>query len=132
MGTRADFYIETEWIGSVAFDGYKWDEQPDSAIMQAKTKDEFREAVKDELSKRGDSSLPEHGWPWPWEDSTLSDYAYRFEDGNTKAYCWGCPVEKDDNGNFIDTPKREDWPDMTDSQNVTYGKRSGLMVFHLS
>ena len=45
MGTRADFYIgsgkDAEWLGSVAFDGYEWDDNADCALMTATTPDEF-------------------------------------------------------------------------------------------
>lgn len=128
MGTRADFYVGAEWLGSVAFDGYQWEESPECPIMQAKTEDEYRTAVTNAFDGRDDVSLPEHGWPWPWNNSKTTDYAYRFEDGKTTAYCFGSPVEKDDEGEHKDTPERSNWPDMADKKNVTYGKRSGLIV----
>lgn len=132
MGTRADFYVgagkDAEWIGSVAFDGYKWDEQPDCAIMQAKTAEDFRAAVAGGFKGRDDASTPEDGWPWPWATSSTTDYAYCFEDGATKSYCFGRPIERDESGDTVDTPDRGDWPDMKDKQQVTFGKRSGLIV----
>lgn len=115
MGTRADFYIGTgkdaEWIGSVAWDGYEWAEDPECAISSAKTGEEFRAAVSEEFSKReGDATTPDQGWPWPWNNSGTTDYAYYFKGGSV---------------GFED---RDDWPNMSDRKNVAFGNRSGLIV----
>lgn len=65
MGTRADFYIgndkKAEWIGSVAYDGYEFDEEKDHPITNAKTEEEFRKAVSEELKKRDDATFPQEG-----------------------------------------------------------------------
>jgi hypothetical protein len=119
MGTRADFYVgtgpEAEWLGSVAWDGYEWAEKdscdiPNCPIRQAKTEDEYRKAVKAMLEDRDDGTLPENGWPWPWETSATSDYAYYWKD------------------NCLGWESRTDWPNMKDKKNVTFGKRSGLII----
>ena len=98
MGTRADFYCgtgpEAEWLGSVRLDGNEWAEDRSSPIAQAKTADEFRTAVANMMTSRADAILPAQGWPWPWDDSTISDYTYYFADGRTR---WD---------------KRRDWPNM--------------------
>jgi hypothetical protein len=121
MGTRADFYVknddQVEWLGSVAWDGYEWAEKADCPLMMATSQEEFQVAVK-ELSAREDWTSPEHGWPWPWDDSSTTDFSYVF-DGSTKAYEFG--TAKD--GNSLD------WPDMSERKNVTMGPRSGLIVF---
>ena len=121
MGTRADFYVgvgkNAEWLGSVAYDGYEWDEKPDSAIMSAKTEQDFRAAVLEELNGRDDATLPEHGWPWPWKDSNTTGYVYAFGDGRVRAYAYTYDQE---------------WPDMTAIQNVCLGKRSGLLVLRVA
>jgi hypothetical protein len=112
MGTRADFYIGTgknaEWLGSVAWDGYEWQES--STLIESKTEEEFRAAVTEISKERDDWTSPEDGWPWPWNTSSITDYAYYFQDG--VASCKG----------------RNDWPDMSHIKNVTFGKRSGLIV----
>lgn len=129
MGTRADFYVGTgadaEWLGSLAFDGYRIDEMKEedagrnadcAACWQIKSAaDEagYRSGVAKLLSLNDDATLPEHGWPWPWENSHTTDYAYAFADGACKAFPWGKGVE---------------WPDMSERKNVTLGKRSGLIV----
>lgn len=114
MGTRADFYVGTgesaEWLGSVAWDGDDWEESPDCALMRATTEDEFRAAVADIAADRDDWTRPEDGWPWPWEDSGTTDCTYYFEAG------------------AVSCDERDDWPDMSERQNVTFGKRSGVIV----
>ena len=129
MGTRADFYIGTgpdaEWLGSLGFDGYRIDEMEEkhadktkdhAACWQIKTaKDEanYRTAVADLLKLNDDATLPEQGWPWPWEDSHTTDYAYAFVDGACKPFPWGEGAE---------------WPNMSERKNVTFGQRSGMIV----
>lgn len=92
MGTRADFYIgrgqDAQWLGSVAWDGYQWGEDPDCAIMKATTGDEFIAAVG-ALSDRRDFTAPSEGWPWPWSDSNTTDRAYVLHDGKVTAYAFG-------------------------------------------
>lgn len=114
MGTRADFYVvsgkEAEWIGSIAWDGYEWAEDKESALAKASTEAEFREEVRTILAGRDDATFPKMGWPWPWNDSGTTDYAYYFKDG---------AVHWDD---------RENWPDMSALKKTTFGKRSGIMV----
>lgn len=132
MGTRADFYVgigkEAEWLGSIAWDGY-----PSGIAREVKsatTQQEFRQAVSDFLKDREDATHPEDGWPWPWEDSATTDYAYAFHDSKVKASCFGSawfnPRRKQP-----ENPKgpAAEFPNMKEQQNVTYGKRSGLMVF---
>lgn len=124
MGTRADFYIgrgaKAEWIGSVAWDGYQWAEDPTCEIASARTEEEFVAAVTAEFRDRKDVTLPADGWPWPWNDSNTTDYAYCFDEGGVHAYCFGVL-------RGTDGPKAT-WPDMSDVKNVTYGPRSGVIV----
>lgn len=107
MGTRADFYIGTgpqaEWLGSVAFDGYQWAEDHDEPIWSAKTETDFRAAVTAELSNRNDATTPDLGWPWPWDNSGTTDYAYYFSDGR------------------VSCEARDDWPDMSAIKKVAMG-----------
>ena len=129
MGTRADFYIgvgeSAEWIGSVAWDGYEWEEQPECALMTATTQDEFVAAVGVISQDRKDWTSPKQGWPWPWKNSRTTDRAYAFADGKTQAFHWGLlPSENEGE----DGAEVCDWPDMSDKKNVTLGPRSGLIV----
>lgn len=142
MGTRADFYVGTgkdaEWIGSIAMDGYP--DAIDSPVLKAETPEAFRAAVKDFFTDRRDTTLPEHGWPWPWDDSRTTDFAYAIFDGSVKASCFGRPwydpikaaaIEDDEEREEFEgsnAPKMDDFPDMSARQNVTFGARSGLIV----
>ncbi len=136
MGTRADFYLGfgegSEWLGSVAWDGYQWAEGESNALMDSQTPDEFRQAVKEIQAIRDDFTTPEMGWPWPWSDSRTTDYAYCLEDDgefvSVVPYIFGSPIaDTEDDEERESLPKREGWPDMTDVQNVTLGGRSGVM-----
>jgi len=129
MGTRADFYVGTgkdaEWLGSIAYDGYRVNDMKEAdakdnadfeacwAIKSATNETDYRAAVVTLLSLNDDATLPADGWPWPWDDSHTTDYAYAFVDGSCKAFPWG---------------KGVDWPNMKDRQNITLGKRSGLLI----
>lgn len=82
MGTRADFYVKDrdswEWLGSVSMDGgprsLGWE------AVTATTEVTFRGAVARVLSDpEVMSTFPDEGWPWPWEDSRTTDYAYAWD-----------------------------------------------------
>lgn len=158
MGTRADFYIgrgeNAEWLGSVAWDGYpegiilhleeteptyprgpkvshkrgKWPEG--KHLFDSKTEIEFRERLETFFQFRVDVSRPEDGWPWPWEDSSTTDYAYALDDGKVWASNfgrdWFDPKVSD---TFAEGKKQVLFPNMKRIQNITLGKRSGVMVF---
>ena len=135
MGTRADFYIgrgkDAEWLGSIAWDGYP--EGIDKKVLRAKTEKGFRSLLSKFFSSLEDVSLPKDGWPWPWEDSNTSDYAYSFDNGKVYA----CPFGR---GWHVATFKPSDawyerrehssteFPNMKDRMKVSFGKRSGLIV----
>jgi hypothetical protein len=131
MGTRADFYVGKEWIGSVAWDGYEWSDKPDCPIVTAKTEDDFRLAVTTMFTPRDDVTLPEHGWPWPWKDSRTTDFAYVFNGDKVDTYIFGCLYtgEKDeDDYRKASDEEYDGFPDMTKIQKVTLGPRSGVIV----
>lgn len=91
MGTRADFYVgrgkSAEWLGSIAWDGYP--KGIDKQLLDCTGEAAYRHAVKAFLTKN-DGILPEAGWPWPWEDSFTTDYAYAFE--NEKVWATDGPL----------------------------------------
>ena len=137
-----------EWLGSVAFDGYPegFNDQSGIMAMTAKTESEFRASVGEVLSNRGDGTTPDMGWPWPWDDSLLTDYAYVFDGEMVNGFAFGRPfdlqkriaddgieeAETDDDETDDDENKVSGYfPDMSGQKNVTYGKRSGLLVFSL-
>ena len=158
MGTRADFYIgrgeKAEWLGSIAWDGYSIDEcDPkdlstndiekktesywEHAIKAAKTETEYREAVTNFCTKRDDGTLPADGWPWPWDDSNTTDYAYAFDDGKSLVKHIGGWLEcgayhlmdEDKREEFDETEEPATFPNMRDKANVKlFGAGSGLIV----
>jgi len=101
MGTRADFYIGTlvrvdssnltltkhKWLGSIGWDGSPLGHGPPKELLEKTKEPEFLEELEKFKAKRkenGDWTEPsEHGWPWPWETSSTTDWAYIF---NPKAH----------------------------------------------
>lgn len=85
MGTRADFYVAKpeglEWLGSIAWDGYAIDH-----VALASTEEGFRLSIEEFFASRDDVTRPDRGWPWPWNDSHLTDYAYVFVEGAGVVY----------------------------------------------
>jgi len=137
MGTRADFYVgkgkNAEWLGSVAYDGYR--SGMTAGILKAPNEDAFRKAVAIFLKDRDDATLPEQGWPWPWDDSGTTDCSYWFFDGHTwdvSGYPKGyyAPCDKPEPERYTDKDKKGDveYPDMSARKNVTLGPRSGVMI----
>ena len=133
MGTRADFYIgrgeKAEWLGSIAWDGYP--RSIPKPILKAKTEEEFKMNVVRELAKRDDGTFPEMGWPWPWNDSQTTDYAYAFTEGKVWASCFGYewfdPLKEEPD--HIEK-KSTIFPDMSGIKKTTFGKRSGIMMIY--
>jgi len=157
MGTRADFYVGrgmyAEWLGSIGLDGYPdgislTDKEREKILpgievhthknfptgehlFDSSTEEQYRQRVSQFFENRDDVSLPAMGWPWPWEDSQTTDYAYAFDDGRVWASSFGHgwfdphePQPDDDNH-----PKNAIFPNMKERMAVTFGKRSGLLVF---
>lgn len=141
MGTRADFYVRRDrevklraedWLGSIAWDGYP-SGLPDE-LREATTEEAYRAEVA-KLATREDWTRPEDGWPWPWNDSRTTDYAYVFTNGvegsGVQASCFGrawFPAagkepERGDEPQLLDQ-----FPDMAAVKKVTFGPRSGLLV----
>lgn len=135
MGTRADFYVgrgkDSKWLGSIAFDGYP--DGIDNAILSATNESEFVEALRQLASSCDHWTSPDQGWPWPWEDSRTTDYAYALDGGKVWASCFGhewFDPKLPQPENYEDI-KSAVFPDMTDIQNVTWGRRSGLIVMSI-
>jgi hypothetical protein len=133
MGTRADFYegrgTDAEWLGSIAWDGYPEGLSDQPELLQATTAEGFKEAVAALLAERDDGTTPDQGWPWPWENSRTTDYAYAFDSGSVWAsyfgHSWFPATEQEPED---ETPKDAAFPDMSSRQRVTLGERSGLTV----
>lgn len=132
MGTRADFYVgkgkTAEWLGSIGWDGYPYGVA--DAVTKAVDEEAFRSAVKAFFETRDDVTLPEHGWPWPWNDSATTDYSYWYADGKTWGSNFGraffaCDQAEPEDASDFDAPEM---PDMSTAKNVAFDKRSGVIV----
>jgi hypothetical protein len=132
MGTRADFYVGkgagAEWIGSITYDG-----DPDGSpgcCLGAKSEAEWRERVAAMLAdlKPNVRTCPSEGWPWPWDDSRMTDYAYTFDQGqawiSSGYHAWFAFGEEED---FDSPPER--FPNMRARRNddIVLAK-SGLII----
>jgi hypothetical protein len=139
MGTRADFYVgrgeSAEWLGSIAWDGYPAGLY-DTLRFSAETEEAWRQSVAATLSQRDDATTPEKGWPWPWDDSATTDYAYAFDGGKVHASNFGGSwfVVEPEGVDFGEPDEGEEsgppatFPDMSARKDVTYGKRSGVII----
>ena len=139
MGTRADFYVgcgeKAEWLGSIAWDGYP--EGIPKEILDAALEGEFRREVQKFIENRDDGTFPKDGWPWPWKDSFTTDCAYGFDPKLRKVlmgerdgwYDRKLAKYNEDDGDWeYDVIYPPGFPDMTEKKNVTFGKRSGVIV----
>lgn len=134
MGTRADFYIkkaeqpELVWLGSIAWDGYP-DGIEEPNVLEAKTEGEYLKLLTEFFSKRKDLTLPERGWPWPWDNSKTTDYAYCFHDGTVSANCFGHGwYDPSDESDEPVITWGHPYPDMKSRKNVRMDEGSGLIV----
>jgi hypothetical protein len=137
MGTRADFYVgrgeSAEWLGSIAWDGYP--DGVDDAVLKANTETNFKAALDTFFSIREDVTRPEMGWPWPWETSSTTDFAYAFDGGKVYGSCFGGKWYRATSKKLTDdesSNKSAVFPNMKDRQRVTLGKRSGVIVVSTS
>lgn len=141
MGTRADFYVGKEWLGSLAFDGYRVHEMEEKhatkdddcrycwQIKTATSEADFRSAVAGLLHVNDDATTPDQGWPWPWNDSRTTDRAYIFDGAVTKCYAWGKEIIGDGDDDDDGPEPSDGWPDMTGNQNVVVGTpRDGVIL----
>lgn len=90
MGSRADFYIgikEPKWIGSINQDGHPW-HIPCKLLVQINAT-MYEEITVEFLMARA-GYIESHGdeWPWPWEDSRMTDYSYFFSKSYSCVYAY--------------------------------------------
>lgn len=136
MGTRADFYVgrgpSAEWLGSIAWDGH-----PETRLPQLDSSSEaaYRASVEAILAKEDHATRPADGWPWPWEDSRMTDYAYAFDAGEVWMSCFGYAwrsgadaLNEREEGEEDEARPGASFPNMKDRQNVTFGTRSGILI----
>jgi hypothetical protein len=132
MGTRCDLYVgqgvDAEWLGSFAWDGYP--DGPVSVLFDCATEEDWRQRVRTFLHGRTDSTFPEQGWPWPWEDSRTTDFSYAFFDGKVWACCFGhapWQIAAQWHDDDVETPKMI-FPDMRTRQHVRFDEGSGIII----
>jgi hypothetical protein len=143
MDTRADFYIRKEgqmkWLGSQGWDGYP--DGIENKVLSAADEGEFESVVNEYLSRRNDATFTKDGWPWPWNDSCTTDYAYIFENGKVLSSCFGGPlfdplklIEGDGDSDTVETKSLPVgyFPDMKDIKNIAYDNRSGAIFISFS
>ncbi len=90
METRADFYIgidKPKWIGSISKNGHPFNIPCEILIqtnvtMYEELVVEFLTTNKGTIESMGDQ------WPWPWEDSKLTDYSYFFKKSDNLIYAY--------------------------------------------
>jgi len=135
MGTRADFYVgrgvDAEWLGSIAWDGYP--EGIPEAIRETTSERRFRKLVEKFILDREDGTQVSQGWPWPWEDSLLTDFAYAFDGRAVWASCFGYEWFKANRKTMPPfysgvSQKVAVFPNMKAIQSVTFGERSGVII----
>jgi len=106
----------------------------DETIFAAATEQEYRKAVAAFFADRDDATKPERGWPWPWDDSQLTDFSYAFDVGQVWISCFGHAWQdwkiKDDEETQDDGPKVP-FPDMKARKNVAFDRRSGAMFLKI-
>jgi len=132
MGTRADFYDkDMQWLGSIGWDGYPNNDEF-NPIFDASTYDEYLAEVAKLLTGCEDATLPKDGWPWPWEDSSITDFAYKWDGSHVVFSNFGKPwqgrTDAPFDGDVANMPSGV-FPNMKHMQKVTLGARSGLIVF---
>jgi hypothetical protein len=132
------------WVGSVGWDGYPAGTAASIdtyGILKAGSEEEFLAGIARMAAERKDFTSPEMGWPWPWADSAMTDYAYAYDSG--KVYV--SREDDDNNCDWVDATAFEAgmltddqfdalpscgpavYPDMTAIQKVDLGERSGLL-----
>lgn len=142
MGTRADFYlgrgVNAEWLGSLATDAYPlnpaliW-------LFEAKNADEFKQSLRERMAGNESFTSPEQGWPWAWNTSHTTDYAYAFDEGQVWVSFFGTQwhsidmhrePNRGDLGSAEDTPDMpsDAFPDMSERREMAFGTRSGFLL----
>lgn len=133
MGTRADFYIRKEnqmkWLGSKGWDGYP--DGIDENVLKSTNEEDYEAKVVSFLKEEDDATFPEQGWPWPWNNSCTTDYAYIFENGKVMSSWFGGslfdPLQADEENEDDEKLPSGYFPDMKDKQNIAYDNRSGAL-----
>ena len=140
MGTRVDFYVgkglSAKWIGSIGNDGFRPSKGGAQgvglALINAKTETKFRSAIRKLMDKFSDHVPAEKGWPWPWDDSSITDCSYWFFDNQVwDVHCkfepcgpvWVPCSDPEPNGDTGERYESVVYPNMSAIRNVRGGWR---------
>jgi hypothetical protein len=139
MGTRADYYLgrgpKATWLGSTAFDGWPWGTP--KPLIGVKTRRTYLKRLGQIASGKPDSfTHPEMGWPWPWDNSQTTDFAYAFDGGvvymSHFGSEWAVATAEKPGEDYAWPPKGDPasmLPDMAGIKNVVLGgPRSGMIM----
>lgn len=144
MGTRADFYVkqidkdEIDWLASIAWDGYP--DGIEKTILHSQEINEYLKALKHFLDNRDDVTYSEDGWPWPWETSATTDFAYLYDQILGKVLVFNRNNEWFDVKRYLEDDFDIDDAEelimetthtlpIFDASNPAMGKNSGLLIF---
>jgi hypothetical protein len=99
-------------------------------LFDSTTPEEFEERLAQFFANRTDVTLPERGWPWPWDDSCTTDYAYALDGGKVWASSFGSawfdPHQEESEENH--DRKSATFPNMKSRANVRFDRGSGLII----
>lgn len=133
VGTRADYYAACrgkppEWLGSTAWDGTPETILPHLAPCTKKYY--FLKNLKHLLESRDDSTMPNQGWPWPWEDSKTTDYTYMYYNGKIYIRHFDSPVVDTNYRKVYNKQVLKHFADLPsfDCDSPALGARSGYLM----
>ena len=141
MGTRADYYLGRDpetmvWLGSTAWDGNPeavFGDTPPVITERA----EWLEWIANHVMIRSDYTNPERGWPWPWDDSGTTDYAYAWCPRTGEIYVsnYGRPwvsLVLALEGTYDDEGEKVAFPNMAAIKNIRWDPEgSGIFIVRI-
>lgn len=97
MGTRADYYVGTDpahmdYLGSTPMDGDPATTAQRGLDVRYDSVEDFVRDLHDLLDAYGQRRSA--GWPWPWDNSRTTDYAYCWDvdTHDVMVSCFGSPL----------------------------------------
>ena len=119
MSTRCDFYSgrgkTAQYLGSIGHDAFV--EDLSDYFTGVTTREQFEGSLAKVFKVYGEIPASK-GWPWPWNDSSITDTVITFDDGQVWAAhhdgCWA-PINDYDNPSDIECV----FPDMRSADEAT-------------
>lgn len=135
MSTKADFYIrknkEMKWLGSIHSEGHP--NNIPSIIKNSRNIVDYIDNVQKFLKNKNDGVLGFEGafWPWPWKNSSKTEYSYTFDNGyfyiSHQGGPW-CRTHEIKGIEYPSIPKISFFPDMSKIKMPIIAKNSGLIL----